>query len=59
MGKLVKLILVIAIVAVAAYALITFTGTSGNRGRTASDQPDDERPRVEEKYGFTSETVGD
>jgi len=58
MGKLAKLVIVIAIVAVAAYALVSMSGRSSETKRAASDQRDD-RPRVEEKYGFTSETVGD
>lgn len=58
MGKLVKLIILVAIVAIAAYAFVTFTGSSDDRERADSSQRD-ERPRLEEKYGFTSETVGD
>jgi hypothetical protein len=58
MGKLVKLILVIVIIAIGAYALMALRDTSGDGKPTASDQRD-ERPRLEEKYGFTGETVGD
>jgi hypothetical protein len=58
MGKLVKLIVLVAVVAIAAYALVTLTGRSDDDERAASS-PRDQRPRLEEKYGFTSETVGD
>jgi hypothetical protein len=34
------------------------SGRSSKTEQAASDQRD-ERPRLEEKYGFTSETVGD
>jgi hypothetical protein len=57
MGKLAKLIVVIAIIAVAGYALMQFANTSGTDEQASSDQPD-EGLRVEEKYGFTTETVG-
>lgn len=58
MGKLAKLIVVVALIVVAGYAVVSLTGNSDDTGPTASDQKD-ERPRLEEKYGFTSETVGD
>jgi ABC-type cobalt transport system substrate-binding protein len=58
MTKLAKLILVIVVVAVAAYVLVSMRGRFGGSERAATDRPD-ERPRLEEKYGFTSETVGD
>lgn len=58
MGKLVKLLVLVAIIAVAAYVVVTFSGGSEN-GPTADSSQRDERPRLEEKYGFTSETVGD
>jgi hypothetical protein len=58
MGKLVKVIILIAIIAVAGYIFVTRSGDSGS-GRTGGPEQRDERPRLEEKYGFTSETVGD
>ena len=58
MGKLVKVIIVVAIIAVAGYVLVTRSSDSGGDQTAGSEQPD-ERPRLEEKYGFTSETVGD
>ena len=58
MGKLVKVIIVLAIIAVAGYVFVTRSGDSGG-GQTAGSEQRGERPRLEEKYGFTSETVGD
>ncbi|MBU0616538.1 MAG: hypothetical protein KKI02_02350 [Planctomycetes bacterium] len=58
MGKLVKLLVLVAIIVVVAYVVMTFSGDSESGPRADTDQRD-ERPRLEEKYGFTSETVGD
>jgi len=58
MGKLVKVLIVVAIIAVVGYILVNRSGDSG-RGQTAGPEQPDERPRLEEKYGFTSEMVGD
>jgi flagellar basal body-associated protein FliL len=58
MGKLIKLILVVVILAVVGYVVVSMSGRSEQTRQAASDKPD-ERPRLEEKYGFTSETVGD
>jgi hypothetical protein len=56
-GKLVKLIVVLGIVAVAIYAVVRLSSRSGAPGRADSENAD-ERPRLEEKYGFTTEQVG-
>ena len=58
MGKLAKLIVVVAVIVVAGYAVVSLIGTLDDTKPPVSDQKD-ERPRLEEKYGFTSETVGD
>jgi hypothetical protein len=59
MGKLAKLIIVVAIIAVAAYVLISMSGRSGGDTERAASDQGEQRPRLEEKYGFTGETVGD
>ena len=58
MGKLLKVIIVVVIIAVAGYVFVTRSGDSGS-AQTAGSEQRDERPRLEEKYGFTSEMVGD
>ena len=58
MGKLARLLLVVAIIAVAVYLVFRYSGSLTGSRHAATDRPD-ERPRLEEKYGFTSETVGD
>ena len=57
MGKLVKLIIVVAIVAVAAYFAMNMSSDSGS-DRAADTKQNDDALRVEEKYGFTTETIG-
>ena len=57
MSKLVKLLVLLAIVVIAGYAVIKYSG--GNDDRQQADaQEADQRPRLEEKYGFTTEQVG-
>jgi flagellar basal body-associated protein FliL len=58
MGKLLKIVILVAIIAVAAYVVVTMSANSGG-SRTADSKQRDDRPRLEEKYGFTSETAGD
>ncbi|MFQ5806732.1 MAG: hypothetical protein ACE5I3_09805 [Phycisphaerae bacterium] len=58
MGKLAKLLIVVAIIAIAGYAILALNKPSGDGPRADAEQRH-ERPRLEEKYGFTSETVGD
>lgn len=58
MGKIIKLIVAVAIIAVAAYALLELRSGSDEHVQGRPDGPDD-GVRVEEKYGFTTETVGD
>jgi flagellar basal body-associated protein FliL len=58
MGKLVKLLIVVAIIAVAAYGIIQYTNSSSDQSQSIADQVD-KRPRLEEQYGFTTETVDD
>jgi len=57
MGKLVKLLVLLAIVVIAGYAVVKYSGGSDDRQQTDA-QKADERPRLEEKYGFTTEQVG-
>jgi hypothetical protein len=56
MGKLVKLVIVVAIVAVAAYVIMSFSADSGS-GPAADRPANEDSLRVEEKYGFTTETI--
>lgn len=56
MSKLVKLLVLLAIVVIAGYAVVKYSG-SDDRQQTDAQKPD-ERPRLEEKYGFTTEQVG-
>ncbi len=58
MGKLVKLVVLLALIAVAVYAVVTLSNDLGS-GKAVDTGERDERPRLEERYGFTSETVGD
>ena len=54
MGKIIKLVLVIAILVGVGYIAMMYMGEgAGTPGR--ADNPD--APRVEEKYGFTSQGV--
>ena len=57
MGKLVKLIVVLVIVAVAGYVFVEYSQSNGEAEQASSERTD-EGLRVEEKYGFTTETVG-
>ena len=56
MGKLVKLIIVVAIVAVAAYFVMNMS-TDSDSDRAVDTKQNDDALRVEEKYGFTTETI--
>jgi len=58
MKALIKLLIVMAVLAVAAYLLVSRGSRSAGEDRTAG-RGADERPRLEEKYGFTGESVGD
>jgi hypothetical protein len=55
-GKVVKLLVVVAVLAgVAWFAVQQFSGSTEPAGGAAADA---KKPRLEEKYGYTSEGVG-
>ena len=56
MGKLVKLIVLVGILALAAYFFVTYS-TRSDDNKKADARQTDGSVRVEEKYGFTTETV--
>lgn len=54
MGKLITLLLVLVVVAGGAYYFMNMASDEGADKQATNDKA----PRVEEKYGFTSETAG-
>ena len=58
MRLLIKLIVAVAIIVVVGYALIELRSGSDAPTADSSDQADG-GVRVEEKYGFTTDSVGD
>jgi hypothetical protein len=50
------MLIVVAITAVAAYGIIQYANSCGDQGQSLADQVD-KRPRLEQQYGFTTETV--
>ncbi|MFO0839392.1 MAG: hypothetical protein U1D55_12815 [Phycisphaerae bacterium] len=56
MGKLVKLLLVVAVLGAAAYFALNYAQESGST--PVKGTKEENKPRLEEKHGFTSEGVG-